>query len=91
MNIASMIMSVLAQVDPPAVPATSSPIELDVWKWVVIIGVGAVIILYAVKRISEVVVKKKTDDMIRKVVGKDADVEGGDLDDLEKMNKDLDQ
>ncbi len=91
MNIASMIMSVLAQADPPAVPATSSPIELDVWKWVVIIGAGAVIILYAVKRIAEVVVNKRTDDMIRKVVGKDADVEGGNLDDLEKMNKDLDQ
>ncbi len=91
MNIASMIMSVLAQVDPPAVPATSSPIELDVWKWVVIIGAGAVIILYAVKRISEVVVNKKTDDMIRKVVGDDAVGENVDLDDLEKMNKDLDQ
>ena len=91
MNIASMIISVLAQAAPPAAPATSSPIELDVWKWVIIIGAGAVIILYAVKRIAEVVVKKKTDNMIHRVVGVDAGGEGEDLDDLEKMNKDLDK
>ena len=89
MNIASMIISVLASADPA--PATSSPIELDVWKWVIIIGAGAIIILYAVKRIADVVVNKRTDDMIRKVVGKDAAGESGDLDDLEKMNKDLDK
>lgn len=91
MNIASMIMSVLAQAAPPAAPATSSPIELDVWKWVVIIGVGAVVLLYAVKRIADVVTKKKTDNMIRQVVGKDAAGEGGDWDDLKEMNKDLDK
>ena len=90
MNIASMIMSVLAQAEPPAVPATSSPIELDVWKWVIIIGAGAVIVFYAVKRIADVVTRKKTDNMIRRVVGKDAAGESGDCDDLEKMNEDLD-
>ena len=46
---------------------TSSGVELGVWKWVIIIGATAIALFYVVKRISDVVVKKKTDDMIRSV------------------------
>jgi hypothetical protein len=65
--IASSLFSAAAQVAPPA--DTNVEIELSVWKWVIIVGVAAIIIIYAIKRISEVVVKKKTDTMIRRVVG----------------------
>ena len=46
---------------------TSSGVELGVWKWVIIIGASAIALFYVVKRIADVVVKKKTDDMIRSV------------------------
>jgi len=46
-------------------------LELSVWKYVVIIGAVAVIAIYVLKRISDVVVSKKTNDMIKRVVGDD--------------------
>ncbi|MDJ0766179.1 MAG: hypothetical protein QNJ97_24565 [Myxococcota bacterium] len=46
---------------------TSSGIDLALWKWVIAIGVGAVVIFYLIKRVSDIVVKKKTDAMIRSV------------------------
>lgn len=58
-----------------APPEPSTAIELVVWKWVVIIGVAAVVIFYAIKRVSEVVVRRKTATMIKEVVG---DEGGGD-------------
>ncbi len=60
-------------------PAPSSAsIDLAYWKWVIIIGAVAVVVFYAIKRIADVVVKKKTDAMIRNVVGEDADTEDRD-------------
>ena len=83
-------ISILAQAAPP--PETSVEIELSVWKWVIIIGVAAIIIIYAVKRISEVVVKKKTDTMIKRVVGVDPakDEEAG-WDDMKQLDEDLEK
>jgi ATP/ADP translocase len=51
-------------------PASKAPtgIDVSIWKWVIIIGVSAIIIFYGIKRISEIVVKRKTDMMIRDVV-----------------------
>ncbi|MFO8071685.1 MAG: hypothetical protein R6V85_07395 [Polyangia bacterium] len=67
-------------------------IELTVWKWVIISGVVAVAIIYAVKRISEVVVKRKTDGIIRRVVGGGDEGEGSEeLEDLEKLDRELDE
>lgn len=90
MPIVSLVNSALAQAAPPA--EGSVEIELAVWKWVIIIGVAAVIIIYVVKRISEVVVKKKTDTMIRRVVGEEpASGEDGDAgwDDMKQLDEDL--
>lgn len=56
-----------------AAPAPSMGIELVVWKWVIIISVVAVAALYVVKRIADVVVKRKTDAAIRSALGEDAD------------------
>lgn len=64
-------------------------IDLAIWKWVVIIGAGAIVIAWLVRRIAEVVVKRKTERIIERVVGppaKGAGQEGAgwsDLDDLD--------
>ena len=86
----SSMISTIAQATPPE---TSVEIELSVWKWVIIIGVAAIIIIYAVKRISEVVVKKKTDTMIKRVVGVDPAEKGEEegWDDMKKLDEDLEQ
>ena len=63
-------------------------VDLAIWKWVVIIGAGAVVVTWLVRRISEVVVARKTRSIIEQVVGRDAggEKERGwdDLDDLDK-------
>lgn len=83
----TILFATLAQAAPPE---GSVEIELSVWKWVIIIGVSAIIIIYAVKRISEIVVKKKTDTMIRRVVGVDPAKEGeAGWDDMKKLDEDL--
>ena len=62
---------------PAAIVASSqsapppSGIDVSIWKWVIIIGVATVTIVYAVWRISQVVVNKKTDNISRDVVGDD--------------------
>lgn len=48
-------------------PKASSSIDVSIWKWVIIVGVTAVIIFYGIKRVSDIVVKRKTDMMIRSV------------------------
>lgn len=89
MPIVSLVSATLAQAAPPA--ETSVEIELSVWKWVIIIGVAAIIIIYVIKRVSEVVVKKKTDTMIRRVVGEEP-AQGADSgwDDMKQLDEDLD-
>ncbi len=62
-----------------AAPAPSAGIELVVWKWVVIISVVAVVTLYVVKRIADVVVKRKTDAAIREALGDEPDQDGDDM------------
>ena len=47
----------------------SSGIDVSIWKWVIIIGVAAVIVFYAIWRVSQVVVNRKTNNIIRDVVG----------------------
>jgi hypothetical protein len=80
----------LAQVAPPA--DTNVEIELSVWKWVVIIGASAIVLIYAIKRLADVVTKKKTDSMIRRVVGEDPSQGGEDgWDDMKKLDDDLDE
>ena len=53
---------------PPAPSSTS--IDLAMWKWVIFIGLAAVVVFYIVKRISEIVVTRRTESIIRDVVGK---------------------
>jgi hypothetical protein len=64
-------------------------VDLAIWKWVVIIGAGAVVAIWLVRRIAEIVVTRKTSRIIEQVVGsKDAGADGqpqgwSDLDDLD--------
>ncbi len=93
MNITSVLVSVMAQAQTQVPPAeeSSMAIDLAVWKYVIIIGLSAITILYVVKRIAEVVVKRKTATMIREVVGDEEAGRGEDWDDLEKLDKELDK
>ena len=68
LTLASNLIATLAETAPT--PDTGA--DWGIWKWVLIIGGGAIVLIYLVRRISEVVVKKKTNDMIREVVGDDA-------------------
>lgn len=68
------LLTTLVSPSPPAPSSTS--IDLAIWKWVIFIGVAAVIVFYAIKRISEIVVARKTDAMIRDVVGEESDNNG---------------
>lgn len=91
-NIALFLTAAANGTEGPSPTDVASSLELSVWKYVVIIGVGAFVVLYIAKRIAEVVVKKKTDNLIERVVGNaaDADEEASDsLEDLEKINKEL--
>ena len=45
----------------------SAGIEVGIWKWVIIMGVGAVIVFYTIKRIADFVTDRKTDAMIQQV------------------------
>jgi hypothetical protein len=65
---ASSLLSMLAE----AAPTPNTGADWGIWKWVVIIGGGAIALIYLVRRISDVVVKKKTATMIREVVGDEA-------------------
>ncbi|MCP4196340.1 MAG: hypothetical protein GY762_04245 [Proteobacteria bacterium] len=55
----------------PSAPS-SSGIDVSIWKWVIIIGVAAVVLFYAIWRISQIVVNRKTNSIIRDVVGDSA-------------------
>jgi len=63
----------------PVVPAPSQGINSVIWQWLIIISVGAFVIIYAIKRISDVVVARKTQAMIRDVVGDEENVESESL------------
>jgi hypothetical protein len=64
-NIASLL---LAQQEKSPSP-TDVGFELAIWKWVVIIAAGAFAMIFVVKRIGDIVAKKRTDRMIESVVG----------------------
>jgi hypothetical protein len=49
----------------PVPSPAASGFEFGIWRWVIIIGVGAVVLFYAIKRISDVLVNRKTDLIIR--------------------------
>ena len=52
----------------PEVPAgAGGSIELTLWKWVVIIGAGAIVAFWVIKRFSEIFIKHKTDALVRSV------------------------
>ena len=72
-----LVSSIIAALDGVGQKAPSTSIDVSIWKWVIVIGVVAVIIFYGIKRISDIVVKKKTDTMIREV----ADEKENDKDD----------
>jgi hypothetical protein len=48
----------------------SASFELAIWRWVVIIGVGAFVAIFAIKRIADIAAKRKTEMIIEEVVGK---------------------
>ncbi len=64
MFITSLLQAVATE---PVTEPASPEINLVVWKWVIIIGVAAIVAFYVIKRVADVAVKKKTDDMIRSV------------------------
>jgi len=53
---------------------TSFGLQLSVWKWVVLIGAGAVVAAYAVKRIADIATVKKTEAIIARVGNGEQDV-----------------
>ena len=65
-NMASMLLS--QQENAPS--STSVGFELAIWKWVVIIAAVAFAMIFVVKRVGDIVAKKRTDKMIESVVGK---------------------
>jgi hypothetical protein len=60
-------LAIILASSPPA--PSSSGIDVSIWKWVIIIGVAAVVVFYAIWRISQIVVNRKTDSIIRDVLG----------------------
>ena len=58
-----------------ATKPASSGIDVSIWKWVIVIGVTAVVIFWGIKRVADIVVNKKTDEMIRNV-GEDSENKG---------------
>jgi len=69
-NLAYAALALLSQADVAPAPA-SSGFQFGVWRWVVIIGVGAVIVIYAIHRISVLVARQKTARLIDDVVGRE--------------------
>ena len=67
------VSSMMAIFCKPGPKAPSSSIDVSIWKWVIVIGVVAVILFWGIKRISDIVVKKKTASMIRDVVDNKTD------------------
>ena len=53
--------------DLPDVPGASDSVEMTVWKWVIMIGGGAIVAFWVIKRIAEVVTKRRTEAMVREV------------------------
>ena len=70
MNPVNLAIMILAQQEVEPSP-TSVGFELAIWKWVVIIAAGAFVVIFALKRIGDIVAKKRTESMIESVVGKD--------------------
>lgn len=62
----------LTEAAEPLASESSFALDLAVWKWVVFIGAGAVVVTWVVRRVAEVVVARKTRNIIEQVVGKDA-------------------
>jgi hypothetical protein len=67
-------LAIILASSPPA--PSSAGIDVSIWKWVIIIGVAAIIVFYAIWRISQIVVNRKTESIIRDVVGDSADKDG---------------
>ena len=69
MNINYIASLLLAQQEKSPSP-TSVGFELAIWKWVVIIAAVAFAMIFVVKRVGDIVAKKRTEKMIESVVGK---------------------
>lgn len=87
-SVASLLSVWLAEAAEANPAEGSFGVDLAIWKWVIIIGAGAVAVTWLVRRISEVVVARKTRSIIEQVVGRDAALEKergwDDLDDLDE-------
>lgn len=68
MNYLHIAAALLAQNDVKPSP-TNVGFELEIWKWVVVIAVVAFVIIFLLKRIGDIVTKKRTKSMIDSVVG----------------------
>lgn len=68
MNFIAIAQTILAQKEAEPSP-TSVGFELEIWRWVVIIAVGAFVAIFLVKRLGDVVAKKRTEAIIDDVVG----------------------
>lgn len=68
MNFNNIAANLLAQKEVAPSP-TNVGFELEIWKWVVIIAAGAFVLIFVLKRIGDIVAKKRTEAMIENVVG----------------------
>lgn len=50
-----------------APPSPPKGFDFGIWYALIVIGVGAFVLFYAVKRISDIVIKRKTEALIREV------------------------
>lgn len=85
-SITSLLAVWLAETADPIVPGSDYGVDLTIWKWVVFIGVGAVVVGLIVRRLADVVVKRKTRNIIEQVVGRDAGGADGDWSDLDDLD-----
>ncbi|MCU0661894.1 MAG: hypothetical protein MUC50_06155 [Myxococcota bacterium] len=60
-------------------PSPAGSVELGMWKAVVVIGVGAFVVFGILRRLSAVMAKRRTDEMIRSVVSEQERITEKDL------------
>lgn len=73
--LAALSVLIFAASGPPSAGST----ELGMWKLVIIIGVGAFIFFWMLRRVSTLMAKRRTEEMIRSVVSEQERITDKDL------------
>lgn len=74
-----MLASLMPLIVAASGPSPAGSVELGMWKLVIIIGAGAVVLFWVLRRISVVMEKRRTDEIIRTVVSEQERVTDKDL------------